>query len=528
MNKICCTYIKQNPRALFGVTLVITTLVTIVISMVCPIRFDDNDDITYAWIASGVYSGQPDCHLVFLNALYGKMVAGLYSLLPSIEWYTILFLIFLCASTAAIAYVICRKINQRWLRISLLCLLFVLLFYNLICLQFTKIAAIVAFAGIVLLCDQSFIYGGILLLIGSLIRFEAAGLVGLLMIPALCNAFQWNWRKGWLPLALILSVVMGFKYADKFFYQTPEWSTFHTCSRLTAGGKINDNPHCWRVRQDLPPSVSITNFDCITAFAPDPEQATVERLAAINEKIAQISLQKKAKNVYLTLLPKYWMWFLLIGIIGCAAVRGDNKKRILWIASCLIFWIALLSMISINATVKFRVFFASLLPILFYIIYCVADTNLAKWQKIMVSSLLVILMGWGFVVPIFQQLRSTCKHDLIINEQLALYKQRGDLMVVTDGPDLRVEYLDAFHLKDAIPPHSFINPYCFSGCPLTPEYMSYRDFVDGQLCLFSSKPINVDLRQKALKEDYGILVAGRIIAESEHYVLVKLVRIEEN
>ena len=110
-----------------------------------------------------------------------------------------------------------------------------------------------------------------------------------------------------------------------------------------------------------------------------------------------------------------------------------------------------------------------------------------------------------------------------MQEQLKLYAQRGCRKIVSDGPDFHVELFPAFKLRTTLIPQTFINPYCFAGSPLNPDYMSHKDFIDKKLCLFSKKPYDVDLRLKALKENYDIETEVVPIAESENYVLLKFI-----
>ena len=514
-------YLKLHPTLFFLVILGGTILYTWLICMIFPIRYDDNDDITSAWILSGVYSGTPDCHVLFMNAIYGQLVAGLYCLFSNVEWYTILFIFILCMASAVLVFVNCRKINSTWLLTCFIFGIYTLLFYNLVCLQFTKVAAMTAFAGIVLLCDRNFFWGGVLLLIGSMIRFEAAGLVGLLMVPALFYSYRLDWRRGWLPLCIILGIVIGLRWADTKYYQQPEWATFYACNQYR--GRINDNPNVWRVRQNLPPSVSQINYDCIIAFALDPEQATLERFKSLDDKFSHIPILKKMKNIYLFFLPTYWQWIIVLFLIGIVIAWGRSKKNVCLLLLYFIFWLSILAMVSLNSTVKFRVFVASLLPTLYYLSLCLKSEKMTNRKLIIAPILLLCMLLWGLIGPAVNQIQRAPEHDAIMQEQLQLFTQRNNRLVLTNGADLRVEYFDAFHLQDAIPSHSFINPYCFAGSPLSPEFMSYRDFIDGQLCLFSAKPWNVDLRLKSLKENYGIDAEGVALSESEHYALIILV-----
>lgn len=151
-----------------------------------PIHFEENDDIIMSLIASGGYSGIPDPHLVFINYLYGLLLVALYNISSSIEWYTLMFCVLhIIALSVIIYFLIKTKINK------ITKILFVILFYIfeirlIMLIQFTTTATIVAFSGflLVLLAKKPYkLLGACLLILGSLIRFEASALVLVLSIP---------------------------------------------------------------------------------------------------------------------------------------------------------------------------------------------------------------------------------------------------------------------------------------------------------------------------------------------------------
>ena len=44
---------------------------------ILPMQFEENDDVMMTMIANGTYSGTPDYHLVYINVLYGRVLAWL-------------------------------------------------------------------------------------------------------------------------------------------------------------------------------------------------------------------------------------------------------------------------------------------------------------------------------------------------------------------------------------------------------------------------------------------------------------------
>ena len=58
-----------------------------------PFRFEENDDVIMLLLASGNYTGNFESNLIFINPIYGGLVAFLYKSIKGIEWYTFLFIV---------------------------------------------------------------------------------------------------------------------------------------------------------------------------------------------------------------------------------------------------------------------------------------------------------------------------------------------------------------------------------------------------------------------------------------------------
>ena len=69
-----------------------------------PMGFEENDDVMMAMIANGTYSGAPDFHLVYINVLYGAVLAALYRLTTAVEWYTLSFVLLHIIAMSVLVY----------------------------------------------------------------------------------------------------------------------------------------------------------------------------------------------------------------------------------------------------------------------------------------------------------------------------------------------------------------------------------------------------------------------------------------
>lgn len=510
----------------YGILLLFNVFVFIVLSNVLPIMFEDNDDTTMVWIANGIYSGTPDCHLVFINALYGWVLAQLYSILPNVEWYVVSFAFLQIVSITILVGCFYNRIQNRAQRFLIIVLFYSIWSLLIVRLQFTTTAAFVAFAACLLLINKRFAYGGPLFVIASLIRFDAAGLVGLILVPIFLYEFKFDVKSAYLPLFIVLLCALTFKFVDKMFYDNKEWNTYYQLNQYR--GKINDNPNSWRVRDDLPTGMKTINYDILYSFAMDPSVTDVIQLKEIVHKLNNTPIRKKSLNVWNCYIKRYHDIIILLFVLFLTLffVSDNRWNKILLICSFLL-WFLILAYISTNASVKYRVFISSLIPLFFYVFYVIAkrDSLYNHRSALWVDSMIAVSAIYIFIIPAIKRMTTICDFKPIIDEQMCLYKKRGKSMVLPAGADLSVEYLPPFELYKAIDKHSFINPYCMAGSPLTPEYMSYKDLVDENIVIFSSKADDdFKLRQDALSENYALKTDTIHVVESSHYVLIRFVK----
>lgn len=88
--------------------LLFNTVFFFLMAWILPIHYEENDDVMMCMIANGVFSGNPDGHLVFINAIYGWILAGLYMITKAVEWYTLSFCLLHVLAMTGIVYVVAR------------------------------------------------------------------------------------------------------------------------------------------------------------------------------------------------------------------------------------------------------------------------------------------------------------------------------------------------------------------------------------------------------------------------------------
>ena len=79
--------------------------------------FYTNDQLVMRDIASGVYSGESNSHLVYIMAVLGAVFTGLYKLVPFVKWYDLFMLaVYPVCLTLSVFYIV-RKFNRVFYKI---------------------------------------------------------------------------------------------------------------------------------------------------------------------------------------------------------------------------------------------------------------------------------------------------------------------------------------------------------------------------------------------------------------------------
>ena len=143
-------------RGLKYIVLAFNIVYFTVLALALPLTFEENDDVMMAMIANGSYSGMPDCHLVYINVIYGWVLTLLYGLTRAIEWYTLSFAVLHILSMSVLSYCVLTTPNRsNWERVLWLLILYVLWARIIIALQFTTTAGLTCLAGCMLLLRES-------------------------------------------------------------------------------------------------------------------------------------------------------------------------------------------------------------------------------------------------------------------------------------------------------------------------------------------------------------------------------------
>ncbi len=502
------------------------SILTFLLYALFPMAYSTNDDVVMLLIASGKLGGSPDCHLVFSHFLYGKMLSGLYYLLPRFEWYTLFICFFNILSLSSLSGILFRLSPNSVFRIGLFFFLLSLFFYTNIDLQFTKTSTLLATTG---LCV--FLFGGnktqglVLFILAALVRFEATLMIFLLASPIL---FIEGWkgyipiiRKQWKILVSVLIVIVVLKTIDRYYYSLDsQWKEYAQYNAVR--GQVNDNPNLWDYMYDMPEGVSDEDFMLLSIATANTTAITHENLTKILAAINATPFEVKLSNIKFMDLYRKW---IMLGIALSIIVFLNREKTARQILLYLLGMLLLFSVLSLNATIKARIFYPSFF--LFYILsLCSMDFKKLDRQGLLQLSLLLLLVSAPSLRTIYKYGKLNAKRAQQFTSQkdmLDQYVSGGEKLIISGG-SLKISKSDPFKISAQTPS----NTYYFSGwltkIPFNKdEFDSFENLINGHGILISKSNYDMlcDLIMRSIAHNYGIRVKPTILLEEPNSAIVK-------
>ena len=203
--------------------------------------YDLNDDVLIKDILSGAYTGTPSGYTNQMMYPISVLIAGLYSLIPSVPWYGIMLLIGLAASVIIIVYRMLSYAKNTWLKlaISVSAVVFMLGVYldELTNMTYTVVSAMLATAACVwVLTDNNLrLRDNIVPIVLCIISFNIRSEMFLLMCPYMAAVaiikFIFDLSKKTLRnlseiAAVILAGVVFTFLIDTIAYSGSEWREY--------------------------------------------------------------------------------------------------------------------------------------------------------------------------------------------------------------------------------------------------------------------------------------------------------------
>ena len=81
--------------------LLINGFFLLLVLLFCDMKYEVSDDFIMSTIISGVYTGRPNPHMIFVNIVLGYMLEPFYKIFPGISWYFLFQIIIIFVSFAS-------------------------------------------------------------------------------------------------------------------------------------------------------------------------------------------------------------------------------------------------------------------------------------------------------------------------------------------------------------------------------------------------------------------------------------------
>ena len=495
---------------------------------VLPLQFEENDDIMMAMIANGAYSGTPDCHLVYINVIYGAVLAFLYGLTKAVEWYTLTFAALHVLSMSVLVYFVLTMENrsswERWLWIIVLYVLWVRI---IVALQFTTTAGLVCLAGCMLLLRESkkARWSGVaLVVIAALIRFMAAGLVGLLMAPIIVYTYRLEWRK-YIAVVVMLMAVVGCRMVNRYVYESdPEWKYYREYNQLRA--QLNDNPNAYQLQpEQLPEGVEWTDYRLLLSFIPDPEQIDLPTIRQISAVVDNMPIQTQAQNLHR--LEKYAVEIAILTVLLVLMIlTTGNRSKYIFLILYSFFMAALMIHVSLDGFLKNRVFLCMLLPLLMTDFMLLPKTTGLKRRWGLVIALLCLSGWYCYQIRQVQLYAGYQRAHWTLLQQPLLDRVPKEASIVTIGSTMRVDAMNPWHIW----PYQ-IRKYTLgwtTWLPLNkPMGHSYRALLRDEMYIFTDRNYErensrIKIVQSQIEDHYGVPTEVKWKYRNGRYAIVQL------
>lgn len=522
-------HIVHRRWALMALVLVCNIAYFALMAWALPLQYEENDDVMMCMIANGSYSGTPDYHLVYINVIYGRVLAWLYTLTHAVEWYTLAFVVLHILSMSIISYCLLTTPNRaRWEKALWLLVLYILWARVIVALQFTTTAGLVCLAGCVLLLrgtPRSQWTGVALVVIAALIRFVAAGLVGLLMAPIIVYTLSRQWRR-YIPIVVMLMLVVGCRWLNARTYQAePEWQSYREYNQLRA--QLNDNPNAYSrdFLTHLPEGIDQIDYLLLLRFIPDPEQMNLAAMRQLSASVGSVPFARQVRNIHR--LDKYAVELaILILILVMMIMTTGNKRKYIFLILYTLFFVALIVHVSLDGFLKNRVFLCMLMPIL-VTDYMLLPNTTGKKRKYALCLAMFLLGGW-YVWQTAQTAESKyyIRYQWTHLQEPLLEYVPEDAYVVTLGTYMSMEAVNPWRVW----------PYDFHKYTLgwmtwipfnTPIASSYRGLLRDDIYIFTTieydrERTSIPRIREQIDKHYGVPTRIRPICHNGKYALIQL------
>ena len=509
--------------------LLFNTLLFVAAATFLPLLFETVDDSYFCIIANGIFTGQPDLHLVFVNAIYGSLLVALYNLTSAVEWYTVLYSVFhILAATFIVASIWKDSDMHKWLKITFILFFYALWIQLIVNFQFTTTAGLICFSGILALLNKNTkwrIAGVLAILLASFVRFHAAALTGLLLMPVIIKKLYEERRLAYWLTALIVLVIAG-RWADGLYYKTPEWQEFKSYNKYRS--QIQDDPYSNERKVILPDNVSEDDYYAYVHFMGDPNIMNLPALEYIISHRSSPSIKQIIRTSitqlrrFMVPLALLFAGFVLGLLLNCASARNKrNTRTLLMLVSTLTIFLLVVGYLSTTSIFTARVFRCLVLPGVYVMTKSQPTNNESKGLFRYAVILLAVVISTIALYYVRRDYKDCRDNNLLLDKyNTDLFPLYSDLegTIYADGLD----FFNPFTLKDL--PFSIIRLGWIASLPtIKVKFQGYPDFLNENILCISGSDSPQELICRGLRDDYGINASVMPINQNDSYAVYKFI-----
>lgn len=515
---------------------VFLALLIVLIPFVCNVYYVTSDDPRYIGLVSGAYTGTPMKELIYVGAIIGGVEAFLYSIVPGIEWYSVFYYVLTTSCFCTILW--CTLYNKKFgtaVRYVVLALVFILQIYLSLTPQFTTLSTQLGFTSLVCLLYADGrriwnVWGILLFFLATQMRFAAAFIPYMVAWPlffmklGIHNKLWWS-RKSWL-IGLLMVATLTFCY-EKYTYSDEKWNSFQTVNDARA--YVADNP----IAGEYTKYISVPEDKLAFALwyryrVFDLNILSTEKIIEYKNIFKEKALETIRYNVKTYAITYLNMGIWLVAILGLILIYELIQKREWWnlvILSIIyiMFVAANLQMMSFSVA-KERVMLGSYAALFFATMYMVCN-HVRRARELIIASCMIL--GFQYLIKDYEQYTKNKDNQSLIVET--------EQMILTSGMPkvMLLVYVhltpEAFHTSESpIYTHSIIQGWLHFYPKADLRYQPFTSFTDGLPILVDKKNIEqIRIIRQLLQMHYGIRSYSKTIKESEHYVLIELIPVED-
>jgi hypothetical protein len=407
----------DNKKGFFKVV-TITLIEFIFLITFFPLTYETNDNFWMNAIASGANSGSPSEYLVFINIFIGKILKLFYTIIPSINWYTIYILGSLFVGYTVIQFSFYKLKSSNTIRVIRHVFVFAVLFGTLIESGFTRTSMILAAGGFMLIFinnrknHKQLVLGVILIILASMMRIAAFYMYAALSFPFIfLFLLKRKYTQVIYVLASFIIALSVFHFHKQSINQNPEFTEFRKFN--STRGKLMGSHNPFLNYSDIKDKVesagyTYSDYRLIVRSAYDlgHDKFDPEKLKTIvpeKESPADKTLSPHIIEAFKDTFREFWKYldmyyyYVIPLIVIFLLLMGQKPLQVAFVVLYALFVLLLAFYLYYyrEGMLKTRVMFGLTLPAILLVIYCFDDID--KFTKVSFLSVFTRSNNNGFI-----------------------------------------------------------------------------------------------------------------------------------